>query len=108
MAEDDDQDNEQIDSVSQSASTQPDSPADTKDGLRPSSAMSSMSQHGKKCRHTNVLLVVSQTRGNDFWSMVEKWFTAHMQQDQLGTLWTMPGWTKYVHIIQLITSLLLT
>jgi hypothetical protein len=52
-------------------------------------------------------MVVPQLKGNDFWSMVDKWFTARMQPDQLGNSWTTPAWTKYVYLIS-ITSLLLT
>ena len=114
VAEDEDDDNEQIDGIShratqgqsQGASTQPDSPAETEDASRPSSAMSSVSQRGKKRRRSNSLMVLPQLKGSDFWSMVEKWFAARMQQDQLGMSWTTPGWTKYVSIY--ITFLLLT
>jgi hypothetical protein len=97
VAEDDDNDDEQIDGPSRSASAQPDSPAETDDSSRPSSAMSGLSQRGKKRKRPAALQVVPLLKGGDFWSMVEKWFAARMQPDQLGTSWTTPGWTKYVH-----------
>lgn len=96
---------EQADGVSgRSTSTQPGSPAETEDGSRPSSAMSS-SHRGKKRKRPNSLFLV-QPKGSDFWSMVDSWFTARMQPEQLGTSWTTPGWTKYVHFV--ITPLFLT
>lgn len=108
VAEEDahDHDDEQADSVSRGASTQPDSPAETEECSRPSSVMSSVSQRGKKRKRPNALIAMPQIKGNDFWSMVEKWFAARMQPDQLGTSWTTPGWTKYAHFI--LISLLLT
>ncbi len=95
VAEDDDQDDDQADGVNQSASAGLDSPIETEDGSRPSSSMSSVSR-GKKRRRHNLQMVGAQLKGNDFWSMVEKWFAARMQTDQLGTSWTTSGWTKYV------------
>lgn len=97
---DDNDHDEQADTGSGSwgTSIQPDSPADTEDGSQPSSAMSTVSHRGKKHKHPNALMVVSQLKGSDFWSMVDKWFAARMQPDQLGTSWTTPGWTKYVSI----------
>lgn len=96
MAEDDDDDDhadDPGDSVSRGTSTQPESPAETEDGSRPSSAMSGISQRGKKRKRPNALMV-PHLKGSDFWSMVEKWFAARMLPDQLGSSWTTPGWAK--------------
>jgi len=100
----DDDDDEQAESVSPSACTRPDSPAETDDSSQPSSAMSSVSQRGKKRKR---LVVLTQTKGGDFWSMVDKWFSARMQIDQLGTSWTTPGWARYVCFILILLDLLL-
>jgi hypothetical protein len=40
--------------------------------------------------------------------MVEKWFAARMQPDQLGTSWNTPGWTKYVVYFRVYYSPFLT
>jgi len=95
--EEDDNDDEQIDGPSRSASVQPDSPAETDDGSRPSSSLSGLSQRAKKRKRPAALQIVPLLKGGDFWSMVEKWFAARMEPDQFGTSWTTPGWTKYVH-----------
>ena len=64
--------------------------------------MSSISQHAKKCKHNAgtpqpaLVLLPRTVKGPDFWSMVEKWFSACMEPDQLGISWNKPGWTKYV------------
>ena len=109
MAEEDDHDDEQADGMSRSPSIQPDSPAETEDGSRPSSVMSNASQRSKKHKRPNTLMAMPQLKGSDFWSMVKKWFAARMQPDQLGASWTTTGWTKYVHLnIYSIVSLVLT
>jgi len=95
-AEDDMHDDEQADSASRSASTRLDSLAETEDNSRPSSAMSNMSQCGRKHRCPNGLIAMTQLKVGDFWSMVENWFTARTDASQLGSSWSMPGWTKYV------------
>jgi hypothetical protein len=97
VAEDDDNDDDQADGASRGTSIQPDSPAETEDGSRPSSAMSTISR-GKKRKRPNSLHVVPLLKGGDFWSMVEKWFAARMQPDQLGTSWAAVGWAKYVDL----------
>lgn len=103
MAEDDDDDDhggdDQGDGVGRSASARPESPAETEDGSRPSSAMSGISQRGKKRKRPTALMIPQQQKGTDFWSMVEKWFAARMLPDQLGSSWTTPGWAKYVCFI---------
>jgi len=37
---------------------------------------------------------VSNQKGNDFWSLVDSWFLGCVQQSQLGSSWSSPGWTK--------------
>ena len=93
MADDEDEDDDPADSASQSTSNQ----SEADDISRPSSAMSSISQRSKKCWCGNQLVSAPQLKGGNFWSMVEKWFSARMQPDQLGRSWSTPGWAKYVH-----------
>ncbi|KAH9035351.1 hypothetical protein EDB85DRAFT_2143788 [Lactarius pseudohatsudake] len=69
---------------------------DTRVGSRPSSAMSIGPPRGKKHKRTGTpgTPTPPQQKGNDFWSMVNKWFTARIQR--LGTPWSSPGWTRYI------------
>ncbi|KAH9009159.1 hypothetical protein EDB84DRAFT_1571438 [Lactarius hengduanensis] len=89
------EDDEETPSTSRSGSAQPDGGPD-EDISRPSSAMSGTTsqRNGKKRKRTGNAL--PHLKGNDFWSMVEKWFASRMQQNRLGTSWTSPGWTKYI------------
>jgi hypothetical protein len=102
VADDDDENNEVTDGAS-CASSQPEI-LESEESSRPSSAMSSISQHGKKHKHNTGTLhptavPSSQQKGSNFWSMVKKWFAAHMQPDQLGTSSNTPRWTKYVELV---------
>jgi hypothetical protein len=102
VADDDDENDEVADGASH-ASSQPEIP-ESKESSWLSSAMSSISQHGKKRKHNTGALhptavPSSQQKGSDFWSMVKKWFAAHMQPDQLGTSSNSPRWTKYVELV---------
>lgn len=99
VCEDDDHDDDQADGVGRNGSAQPDSPAETEDGSRPSSSMSSISQRGRKRKRFTSLQLAPLLKGGDFWSMVEKWFAARMHPDQLGTSWATVGWTRYVHLL---------
>ncbi|KAI9428350.1 hypothetical protein H4582DRAFT_2092518 [Lactarius indigo] len=98
VGEDKDKDNDnqtnQGDDTSRSTSSAVD--GDTGVGSRPSSAMSIGPPRGKKCKRTGTpgTPTPPQQKGNDFWSMVDKWFTAHIQK--LGTPWSSPGWTRYI------------
>ena len=98
VAADDDDDDDERDGEDRGGSAQPDSPADSEDHSRPSSVMSNLSQRHKK-RKRSQLLAVPLLKGNDFWSMAEKWFSARMQTDQFGTSWNTPKWSAYVQII---------
>ncbi|KAI0259242.1 hypothetical protein BC834DRAFT_907131 [Gloeopeniophorella convolvens] len=69
---------------------------DTEDGSRPPSAMSSAAPRPKKRKRATPTSSTSQPKGSDFWSMVEKWFIARMQPEQLGRPWSSPGWLKYI------------
>ena len=42
----------------------------------------------KKCKHTPATgtPLAPNQNGHNFWSMVDKWFAAHMWSDKLGTL----------------------
>ena len=70
------------------------SPADTGDGdgltdpLRPGSAASITTggPRGKKRKR------VTRQKGGDFWTMVDKWFSARMTAGQFGPAWNSPGW----------------
>lgn len=94
---DDDDNNDDAGDGMSCASTQPEIP-DSEESSRPSSAMSSISHHGHGKRHKNNPLPAPMPapRGANFWSMVDKWFAAHMQPDQLGISWSSPGWVRYV------------
>src|SRR5712675_2019263 len=94
--EDDDDDDEQLESVSRSPSIRPESPAETEDSARSCSVLSTC---GKKRRRPLAHIIVPQLKGTDFWSMVDQWFTARMQPDQLGTSWRTLGWKQYAHFI---------
>ncbi|KAI0259048.1 hypothetical protein BC834DRAFT_908552 [Gloeopeniophorella convolvens] len=83
--------------ITRSANTATPDYADTEDGSRPPSAMSSATSRPKKRkRATPALSSASQPKGSDFWSMVEKWFVARMQPEQFGRSWSSPGWLKYI------------
>ncbi|KAH8983088.1 hypothetical protein EDB86DRAFT_2834093 [Lactarius hatsudake] len=69
------EDDKETPSTSRSESTQPD-------------------RNGKKRKCAGNSL--PHLKGNNFWSMIEKWFASRMQQNRLGTSWTSPGWTKYI------------
>ena len=96
VADDDDDNDDAGDGMSR-ASTQPDIP-DSEESSRPSSAMSSISHrgNGKRRKNNPPPAPTPAPRGADFWSMVDKWFAARMQPDQLGISWSSPGWVKYV------------
>ncbi|KAF8260385.1 hypothetical protein EI94DRAFT_1811768 [Lactarius quietus] len=95
MAEEDTNNNKPAENRSRSNSTQPDGP-DTEEYSRPSSAMSTTSQHSKKHRRGGQLVPPTLMKGTDFWSMVDNWFAFQMQSDQRGTSWNTPGWTTYI------------
>ncbi|KAH9167787.1 hypothetical protein EDB89DRAFT_2074537 [Lactarius sanguifluus] len=88
------EDDKETPNTSRSGSAQPDGVDE--DISRPSSAMSGTTsqRNGKKRKRTGNSL--PHLKGNDFWSMVEKWFASRMQQNRLGTSWSSPGWTKYI------------
>lgn len=92
--DDDDHQTGQGDNGSRSASSALD--GNGEEGSRPPSAMSIGQPPRSKKRKRNP--GTPTQRGHDFWSMVDKWFTARMQPGQLGTSWSSPGWTKYVLI----------
>jgi len=93
--EEDDDDNQTGQGDNGSWSTNSALDGDADDGSRPSSTMSIGPPHGKKCKRTPGTLAPSHQKGHDFWSMVDKWFAARMQPDQLGTPWSSPAWTRY-------------
>ena len=90
---DDDDDNDDAADGHSCASTQPEAP-ESEEGSQPSSTMSSISQRGKRCKNNPLPAPVPAPKGADFWSMVNKWFAARTQPDQLGVSWTTPGWIK--------------
>ena len=104
MVVDEDDDNDGGTDGASHVSIQPDAP-ESEESSWPSSAMSSISQHGKKCKHNAGASLPSlgppppPVKGSSFWSMVEKWFAAHMQSDQLGISWSTLRWTKYVQFL---------
>lgn len=57
----------------------------TADLYRPGSA-ASVTTRGRKRKRAN------RQKGNDFWSMLEKWFSARMTPEQYGPAWNNPGW----------------
>lgn len=105
MVEEDAIDDEQVDSPTRGASIPLDSPIETEDGSRPSSVMSSVSQRGRKRRRPNGLVVTSQPKGIDFWTLVDQFFTARTRLDQFGTSWSTPRWTGHVHVLLVLVSL---
>ncbi|KAF8259780.1 hypothetical protein EI94DRAFT_1812783 [Lactarius quietus] len=75
-------------------------PSDRNDPDKTSQSSRTMSviSHSRKHRHTEQQspAPLHFQKGQDFWTMVDKWFFAQMHADKLGTLWTSPGWAKYI------------
>lgn len=101
MAEDYEQDDEQAGSSSPSPSVQSEPFMDNENDSRGSSVTSNVSQPDRSKKRKRLLT----TKGGDFWSMVEMWFTARMKPDQLGPSLSTPGWTQYVLFFKIIFSL---